>query len=108
MRKPHRMTTREYVAIVNKINSYLTSFPPFGPNQQFPEDEVLDLLELGMPAMWQGERPQEDYGATGNNNCLLVFQPQETQSLDDDIRNLSNSNSWKRLILTNSDFLHFY
>ena len=58
--------------------------------------------------MWEGERPQEDYGATGNNNCLLVFQPQETQSLDDDIRNLSNSNSWKRLILTNSDFLHFY
>ena len=58
--------------------------------------------------MWQGGRPQEDYGATGNNNCLLVFQPQETQSLNDEIRNLSKSNSWKRLILTNSDFLHFY
>ena len=41
--------------------------------------------------MWQGGRPQEDYGATGNNNCLLVFQPQETQSLDDEIRNLSKS-----------------
>ena len=62
----------------------------------------------GKPGMWQGERPQEDYGATGNNNCLLVFQPQETQSLNDKIRNLSKSNSWKRLILTNSDFLHFY
>ena len=52
MTKPRNMTTREYVVWVNKINSYLDLLTLFGENQQLPEDEILDLLEFGVPATW--------------------------------------------------------
>ena len=61
MRKPRSMTTREYIARVNQINSYLTSFPPFQRNQALPEDEVLDLLEFGVPSTWQKEFWRQGY-----------------------------------------------
>ena len=55
MRKPKEMTTREYIARVNEINGYLALFPPFGLNQTLPNDELLDLLEFGVPSVWQRE-----------------------------------------------------
>ena len=61
MRKPRSMTTREYIACVNEINSYLTSFPPFQRNQALREDEVLDLLEFGVPSTWQKEFWRQGY-----------------------------------------------
>ncbi len=53
MRKPKNISTREYIARVNEINGYLEDFPPFGANQKLPTDEVLDLLEFGVPSLWQ-------------------------------------------------------
>ena len=55
MRKPKDMTTREYIACMNEINRYLTLFPPFNCNQQLAKNKVLDLLEFGIPSIWQQE-----------------------------------------------------
>lgn len=55
MRKPKGQTTREYIARVNEINEYLSLFPPFEADQKLPTDEILDILEFGMPATWQRE-----------------------------------------------------
>jgi hypothetical protein len=41
MRKLTDVKIREYLARVNEIDSYL---------QEMPEDEILDILESGVPA----------------------------------------------------------
>ena len=55
MRKPREMTIRSYVARVQELNSYLKSFPPFGDNQELPEDKILDILEFSVPHSWSNE-----------------------------------------------------
>ena len=56
LRKPREMATRKWAARVQEINSYLPSFPvePGTEAASLPEDEVLDILEFGIPAPWQG------------------------------------------------------
>ena len=53
MRKPKTMTTRDFAARVAELNAYLKEFPPFVNNQELPEEEVLDILEFGVPNSWQ-------------------------------------------------------
>jgi hypothetical protein len=53
MRKPRTMTTREFSARVNELNGYLKHFPPFDQDQELTEEELLDLLEFGVPNAWQ-------------------------------------------------------
>jgi hypothetical protein len=53
MRKPRGMKIRDYVARVVEINHYLNEFPPFGETHKLAADEVLDLLEYGVPTPWQ-------------------------------------------------------
>ena len=55
MRKPKDLTTREYIARVNEINGYFALFPPYEEGQQLANDELLDLLEFGVPHLWQRE-----------------------------------------------------
>ena len=55
LRKPAGTKTREFVARVNEINEFLKEFPT--PNgvvaTALPEDEILDVLEFGVPNSWQ-------------------------------------------------------
>jgi hypothetical protein len=53
MRKKPDISIRTYVARVNEINAMLDEFPPHFANQALPEDEILDILEFGIPATWQ-------------------------------------------------------
>ena len=45
-----------YVNRVLELNDQLVSYPGTGDNQdstKLPEDEILDLLEFGIPNTWQ-------------------------------------------------------
>ncbi len=53
MRKPKSMTIRAYVSQVNKLNLYLSLFPPFANGQGMANDELLELLEFAVPNKWQ-------------------------------------------------------
>ena len=55
LRKPAGVKTREFVARVNEMNNFIREFPsPNGePATALPEDEILDLLEFGVPNSWQ-------------------------------------------------------
>jgi hypothetical protein len=53
LRKPRDMTTREFAARVSELNQYLKQFPPFEYNQELDEDEIIDILEFGIPHSWQ-------------------------------------------------------
>lgn len=56
MRKPREVSIREYVARVVELNSYLVFFPDpteNTPATSLPDDELLDILEWGIPNSWQ-------------------------------------------------------
>ena len=54
LRKPADMIAKDYTARVCKINSYLTAFPtkPGREATKLYRDELLDLLEFGVPLKW--------------------------------------------------------
>ncbi len=66
LRKPRDMTTREFAACISEMNQYLKQFPPFEDNQELDEDEIIDILEFGIPHLWQ------------NNMVLQGFDPMES------------------------------
>ena len=59
VRKPITMTSREYVERIREINNFLPRFPPIVraqnnvPVTALPDDELVDLLEFGVPSSWQ-------------------------------------------------------
>jgi hypothetical protein len=55
LRKPAGTKTREFVARVNEINEFIREFPTVNGEAAtpLPEDEILDLLEFGVPNSWQ-------------------------------------------------------
>jgi hypothetical protein len=53
MRKPRDMTTREFSARLMEMNSYLKEFPPFDLDQELAMEELIDILEFGVPNSWQ-------------------------------------------------------
>eukprot|EP00957_Ditylum_brightwellii_P045830 3477155-Ditylum_brightwellii.AAC.1 len=50
-------TVKEWVAQVSELNGYLKDFPVTNgnPTQPLDEDELLDILEYGVPASWRME-----------------------------------------------------
>eukprot|EP00957_Ditylum_brightwellii_P043165 3271376-Ditylum_brightwellii.AAC.1 len=48
---------KEWVARVSELNSYLKDFPAMSrnPTQPLDEDELLDILEYGVPVSWRRE-----------------------------------------------------
>ena len=65
VRKPMEMKTRDYVARLSELNSYLPSFPPVTAGgsapEKLPDDEIVDLLEFGVPNAWQREMIIQDF-----------------------------------------------
>ncbi len=55
LRKPFKMAMQTFVARVNEINKYLDSFPPFHDDQKLSEEDLLELLEFGLPKSWQNQ-----------------------------------------------------
>eukprot|EP00957_Ditylum_brightwellii_P171391 13047972-Ditylum_brightwellii.AAC.1 len=47
-------TVKEWVAQVKELNGYLKDFPDYNgnPTQPLDADEVMDILEFGVPASW--------------------------------------------------------
>eukprot|EP00957_Ditylum_brightwellii_P123636 9425786-Ditylum_brightwellii.AAC.1 len=50
-------TVKEWVAHVQELNGYLKDFPAHNenPTQPLDTDELLDILEFGVPASWRVE-----------------------------------------------------
>jgi len=61
LRKPREMKTREYVSRVCEINKMLVHFPTVDQDSRLPNDEMLDLLEFGMPSSWQKTMILQDF-----------------------------------------------
>ena len=75
LRKPGNMTVRAYFSRVNEINSYLTLFPDICPDEpatSLDNNELLDLMEFGIPASWQRELVKIGFDPT--NHTIQEFQ----------------------------------
>ena len=63
--KPATIKTQEFVARLIKINNYLPKFPPTTAGSadpaSLPDDELLDILEFGMPNLWQKQMVLQDF-----------------------------------------------
>ena len=53
MRKTREFTTREFAARLAELNAYLAEFPPFEDDQGLAQDEIVDILNFGVPNTWQ-------------------------------------------------------
>lgn len=64
LRKPAGHTTREFAARLQEINGYLPKFPRVVEGEdpvKLPDDEVLDILEFGVPVSWQKAMLLQDF-----------------------------------------------
>ena len=49
------MTTREFAACISELNQQLKQFLTFEDNQDRDEDEIIDILQFGIPQSWQNK-----------------------------------------------------
>ena len=53
MKKPLKMSWRNFIAEMVQMNDKLERFPPYAVDQTLPAAEVLEIAEFGAPAHWQ-------------------------------------------------------
>ena len=63
--KTREVSIKEFVARQNKLNNYLTSFPKEDDEdddiEALPEDELMEILEFGVPNSWQNKMVQQNF-----------------------------------------------
>jgi hypothetical protein len=65
MRKPYDMPMRIYRNRVVELNNYLASFPgSFNAEQKLEEEEIIDILEFGIPKTWQDQMVLQGFDPT--------------------------------------------
>ena len=102
LKKPCDMKTRDYVARVQELNRYLTEFPAPANNQadSLDDDEIMDILEYGMPASWKSVMLVQCFNASEKTPAefiefcerLEMTEPQTTIS-DEKIPNKEKSSA---------------
>jgi hypothetical protein len=70
LKKPKDMSTREFAARISELNQYLKQFPPFEANQDIDDEEIIDIIEFGIPNSWQ------------RNMVLQGFDPMDSTLAD--------------------------
>merc|ERR1712127_1063858 len=90
LRNPKDMTIRQYVGRVQEMNSMLLKFPQSSntqPATELPQDEILDLLEFGMPSTWKKAMiiqecdPVSSTVANFTNFCELLERTESTEKI---------------------------
>ena len=67
-RKPPEMKVRTYFQNLVRVNSdELPNLPPFGANQEFAADELIDIILFATPKSWQAEMERQGFDPTAIN-----------------------------------------
>ena len=72
LRKPKYMKTRDFVARLSELNEYLKQFPPFEDNQEIDDEEIIDIIEFGIPGLWQKSMVLQGFDPMENTLADLV------------------------------------
>ena len=68
-----------------KINNWLNKFPPFKPNQHFPDDQIKDILYSIIPKYWQSYLQCEDKFDITESSADDFFDMMEYYQLADQL-----------------------
>ena len=71
VRKPREMQTREFVARVGEMVSYLEEFPEFN-NNGIQEDKLMEMFEFSIPATWQKTMQMHGFNAAEHTRTEFV------------------------------------
>eukprot|EP00957_Ditylum_brightwellii_P087738 6680977-Ditylum_brightwellii.AAC.1 len=65
---------KEWVAHVQELNGYIEDFPAHNgnPTQPLDKDELLDILEFGVPASWHREFTVQGFDPVNQGLCKFV------------------------------------
>lgn len=74
-RKPTGMTTRDYVARLEHINTKeLTALPPFQRSNMLATSEMIDIILFGVPNVWEKEMAKQAFDPlSGTLEALVTF-----------------------------------
>lgn len=65
IRKPATMSTKQFAARLQELNAYLPKFPTAVPGQaaisKLEDDEIVDIMEFGVPRSWQRKMIEHDF-----------------------------------------------
>jgi hypothetical protein len=100
MRKPWDMTMRIYRNRVVELNNYLAHFPgSFNVEQKLEEEEIINILEFGVPLKWQDQMVLQGFDPTedGRTSQDLVefcerLESTEPKTSDGKSKNTSTNN----------------
>ena len=103
-RKPADMKVRAYYQHLLRINNdELVQLPPFRPDQNMGEDELIDILVFGTPKSWTREMDRQGFDPLNKHlNEVVDFMERIEQSEDfdgqaiDHQRNQSSGNNKKK------------
>lgn len=70
--KPRVCKIREYVSRLHKLNAYLPKSPPYLENQQFSDEELLEILEHSLPTSWQHQMTVQGMSSTQHTVLEIV------------------------------------
>ena len=65
--KPANMSTKQFVACLQELNTYLPKFPtvaPGAPAVNKLDDEIVNIMEFGVPRGWQRKMIDHDFDVT--------------------------------------------
>ena len=92
------MSIRMYVNHALELNDQLVSYPGTGDNTdgtKLPEDEILDLLEFGIPNTWQKAMLLQDFDPQVHtvNDFVQFYERLETMEKEDKLPRESHTNN---------------
>ena len=66
LRKPRELTSKEHQAALLTLNGCLEKFPGADENSKLPNEELLEILEFGIPAAWSKEMTRQGFDPQDN------------------------------------------
>ena len=83
-RKPREMKVRTYFQHLNRINQEeLPKLPPFGNDQSFADDELIDIILYGTPKSWQSEMERQGFDPIGKTPLAVITFLERIEAAED-------------------------
>lgn len=83
-RKPVDMTIRNYYQQIFRVNTEeLTRLPPYADNQNFSEDELIDIVLFGTPRVWQVEMERQGFDPLEHTLAEIVDFMERIESTEE-------------------------
>ena len=82
-RKPRDMKIREYSHLVQMMSwMEFTHLPPWQPNQNLSEDEILDIVLFGIPKSWEREMDRQGFDPLNAEFAQVIAKLEDIESAE--------------------------